>query len=942
MGKRYISASLLVFILTLVLMSTFSINRVHAWSNGGYSSDPNNPVYGTHDWIAQHALDWLPTEEKQYISDNLAAYLYGTELPDNPAGIGDTIKHHIYFNSSEVMTDDAAAVRASTEYNNTLIFLKAEDYANAAKNAGIMSHYIADMAVFGHVMGASTDWGAEVHHTDDYEPYVNARTSSYNAEFNSYLSFDNSLSMVSAYDAAKNLAYDTTFDLNGDLNCTWMDQNYNWSDPTFKNRAGESLNLAVNYVSDVLHTLFIDSTGLPTEAYISVPYHSQSKSYYCGPAALEMVLDFYGPDISQKEIADVARTASDGTYTCDMVRATHFSNLSTSVGNEMSGNVTGYTARELGYAASEYGGMTITELKSLIAAGYPIIVLTTWHFRVAVGYDNDYIIFQDSLYGRNYRMTYQAFDWDWDYSGHWALLATPWTVNISFPTPIYLGDIFSMTATINSPLPPPFQTYSSPVALMATASVTLPHELSLISGQTVTKPIGTGYLTPGSPENVTWTVRADSLGDYIVSVNAEGRVTGWLPPLPSYPEAYEYEDRIGGSGQNTVHVTLAPDNVPPTTSHNYDGLWHTADFEVTLTAVDNEYGYVETYYKINDGATKIVSLNGQPLFTVEGDNNKLEYWSRDQSSNEENHHILTSIKLDKTAPSGSITVNHGATYTTTTIITLSLSAADEVSGLAEMRFSNDGSTYTAWQPYDTSKSWTLDDGDGTKTVYVQCKNNAGLVSTHSDSIILDTTKPAANAGEDQTVNEDMSVTFDASASSDENGISMCTWSFPDMTVKTSLEEKPTYTFSTPGVYPITLNVSDTVGHWATDTVSITVRDLTAPTAMAGDDQTVIANAPVSFDASSCSDNVGLATYEWDFGDGSTGDGMAITHTYSQPGTYDIVLTVRDSAGNMSTDTLTVTVLAAPESLPPWAIGAVALVIAAITVAAVAIGIRKHK
>jgi hypothetical protein len=51
--------------------------------------------------FAQHALDWLPTEEKQYITDNLATYLYGTELPDNNGaidGIGDTTKHHIYFN----------------------------------------------------------------------------------------------------------------------------------------------------------------------------------------------------------------------------------------------------------------------------------------------------------------------------------------------------------------------------------------------------------------------------------------------------------------------------------------------------------------------------------------------------------------------------------------------------------------------------------------------------------------------------------------------------------------------------------------------------------------------------------------------------------------------------------------------------------------------------
>jgi len=258
MVKRIVS----VILLTLLMWTSSSsvVMNGLAWSNGGYSSDPANPDYGTHDWIAQHALDWLPNSEKQYILDNLQAYLYGTELPDNNQasdGIGDTTKHHIYYNSAGQMTDNAAAVRASTEYANTLNFLKARDHAKAAKNAGILTHYIADMAVFGHVMGSNTDWGKEVHHTEDYEPYVNERTSSYNAEFNSYLSFDGVLSNVSAYDAAKNLAYDTTFDVNGDFTCVWMDQNYDWSNPTFKNRAGESLNLAVNYVTDVLHTLYL-------------------------------------------------------------------------------------------------------------------------------------------------------------------------------------------------------------------------------------------------------------------------------------------------------------------------------------------------------------------------------------------------------------------------------------------------------------------------------------------------------------------------------------------------------------------------------------------------------------------------------------------------------------------------------------------------------------
>ena len=252
-------------LLAAFLLLTFAMLLPHssyAWSNGGFSSDPSNPKYGTHDWIAQHALDWLPSEEKQFILGNLNLYLYGTELPDNgkvPDGIGDTTEHHFYFNSAKAVVDDVGAVRASQVYIQVLNFLKSGDFANGVKYAGAMTHYIADLAVFGHVMGAGTPWGSEHHHSD-YEDYVNERMSTHESEFNSYLIFDGKLETLSANDAAKNLAYDTTFDSSGNgLTCIWMDQNYDWNNPTFKNRCGESLNMAVNYLADVLHTLWLEA-----------------------------------------------------------------------------------------------------------------------------------------------------------------------------------------------------------------------------------------------------------------------------------------------------------------------------------------------------------------------------------------------------------------------------------------------------------------------------------------------------------------------------------------------------------------------------------------------------------------------------------------------------------------------------------------------------------
>ena len=238
-----------------------SAAEVSGWSNGGYSADPANPDYGTHDWIAEHALDWLPLEEKQFLLDNKASYLYGTELPDNnqaPDGVGDTTKHHVYYFTEGSVQEDDAAVRAKEEYVKAVNFYNAGNFDEAAKRLGMVTHYITDLAVFGHVMGKSTAWGAESHHSD-YESYVQSRTDSYVNDFNSFLVFDGSLGAVAAYDAALMLANDTTFDANGQYTCVWMDQNYNWNDAAFRNRCGESLNLAVNLVADVLHTFYTEA-----------------------------------------------------------------------------------------------------------------------------------------------------------------------------------------------------------------------------------------------------------------------------------------------------------------------------------------------------------------------------------------------------------------------------------------------------------------------------------------------------------------------------------------------------------------------------------------------------------------------------------------------------------------------------------------------------------
>lgn len=99
---------------------------------------------------------------------------------------------------------------------------------------------------------------------------------------------------------------------------------------------------------------------------------------------------------------------------------------------------------------------------------------------------------------------------------------------------------------------------------------------------------------------------------------------------------------------------------------------------------------------------------------------------------------------DIVAPTNcSISINGGAAYTTSTSVTLTLSASDFPSGMSQMRFSNDGTNWSEPEPYATTKSgWELSPGDGLKTVYVKYKDISGNWSTPvSDTIVLDTTPP---------------------------------------------------------------------------------------------------------------------------------------------------------------------------------------------------------
>lgn len=144
-----------------------------------------------------------------------------------------------------------------------------------------------------------------------------------------------------------------------------------------------------------------------------------------------------------------------------------------------------------------------------------------------------------------------------------------------------------------------------------------------------------------------------------------------------------------------------------------------------------------------------------------------------------------------------------------------------------------------------------------------------------------------------------SVTFDASLSMDPDGtITAYTWEFGDQT--TGQEKIVTHVYKTAGTYTVKLTVTDDKDAKASTTKEITVAEGPAnePPFAKFDftPATATVNEPVNFDASESRDDGGIVKYQWDFGDGSTGEGQQVTHVYKTVGTFTVKLTVTDNLG----------------------------------------------
>lgn len=208
-------------------------------------------------------------------------------------------------------------------------------------------------------------------------------------------------------------------------------------------------------------------------------------------------------------------------------------------------------------------------------------------------------------------------------------------------------------------------------------------------------------------------------------------------------------------------------------------------------------------------------------------------------------------------------------------------------------------------------------------LFLQPKPSPSPVPNKAPIVVSASSKTFATVGD--------TITFSAEGSRDADGtIETYSWSLGDGTTKEG--EEVDHTYDVPGDYIITLTATDDDGDSSTnDVVPLFVKvdrepiELTIdspPIAIVGTSKAVAnIDDEITFDGASSygwylrrgdiQSIVGnVVEWAWDFGDGSTSDEEATTHTFDDSGNYKVTLTVTDKTGQTDTVVRTIRVLPA--------------------------------
>lgn len=137
------------------------------------------------------------------------------------------------------------------------------------------------------------------------------------------------------------------------------------------------------------------------------------------------------------------------------------------------------------------------------------------------------------------------------------------------------------------------------------------------------------------------------------------------------------------------------------------------------------------------------------------------------------------------------------------------------------------------------------------------------------------------------------VNFTDASTANLSPITTWAWDFGDG--NTSNQQNPTHTYQTPGIYTVTLTITDANG--CTDTrTRISYVQVIGPDVNFGADTLIGCDSLLVNFTDSTIFGAPITSWTWDFGDGGNSNLQNPSHFYAAPGTYTVSLTVTDIDG----------------------------------------------
>ena len=251
--------------------------------------------------------------------------------------------------------------------------------------------------------------------------------------------------------------------------------------------------------------------------------------------------------------------------------------------------------------------------------------------------------------------------------------------------------------------------------------------------------------------------------------------------------------------------------------------------------------------------------------------------------------------ISKTQTEGSLTVNFDASASTGQITQYSWNFND-----GSQLDSNAITNHTFPAPGTYTIALTVQDENATSTT----EQEVTLTQSSGDN----QPPTAALSADPANGISPLIVTFNAGGSSDPDGDALTySWNFGDGITADDAGSEIVHTYVVPTTgtisYTATVTVADSQSSSTADLPIMVTNDGSGggatPTATITASRTS-GPAPVTVtfsgaDSTPSEQPTGTITqYSWDFGDGSTGSGLEVQHTFTDPGSYTVELTVTDS------------------------------------------------